>query len=101
MKTSNAIDTFWDYQILNLKNTIRNYHYFLRRFKKEYSDFDISKISSEDVMTFLTKVTEGQKQSIKKRLKQQKESHGQFLTGILSMGLFSKLIIPEIACCLN
>ncbi len=35
-------------------------------FKKEYGNSEISKITSEDVMAFLTKVTDGQKQSTKK-----------------------------------
>jgi hypothetical protein len=35
-------------------------------FKKEYGHFEISKITSEEIMTFLIKVTTGQKQSTKK-----------------------------------
>jgi integrase len=38
----------------------------LAGFKKEYGNSEISKITSEDVMAFLTKVTDGQKQSTKK-----------------------------------
>jgi integrase/recombinase XerD len=38
----------------------------LTGFKKEYGNSEISKISPEDVMAFLTKVTDGQKQSTKK-----------------------------------
>ncbi|MBT4287958.1 MAG: site-specific integrase, partial [Desulfobacula sp.] len=45
---------------------MRNYFYFLTRFKEDYGNFEVSKIKSEDVMIFLTKVTDGQKQSTKK-----------------------------------
>jgi len=38
----------------------------LTGFKKEYGNSEISKITSEDIMGFLTKVTDGQKQSTKK-----------------------------------
>nr|NJM02834.1 hypothetical protein [Desulfobacula sp.] len=93
----------------------------------------MSKITSEDVMAFLTKVADGQKQStkklkfsllrsffnfikdsfdltianpcntplLKKRLKMPRDSHGQLLTGMLSMKLFSRQIIPETGCCSN
>jgi len=67
MKTSNAINTFLDYQQMNSKkNTIRNYQYFLTSFKKEYGNLEISKITSEDIMIFLVKVTNSQKRSTKK-----------------------------------
>ncbi|MDA8134684.1 MAG: phage integrase N-terminal SAM-like domain-containing protein [Desulfobacteraceae bacterium] len=45
---------------------MKNYQLFLTGFKKLYGDSEISKITSEDVMTFLTKVADGQKQSTKK-----------------------------------
>lgn len=38
----------------------------MTRFKKAYGNFELSKITSEDVMNFLTKVTYGQRQSTKK-----------------------------------
>ncbi|WP_407641554.1 site-specific integrase [Desulfobacula phenolica] len=38
----------------------------MTRFKDEYGKYEISEITSEDVMSFLTKVTDGKKQSTKK-----------------------------------
>ena len=48
------------------KNTLKNYRYFLAVFKKEFGNFDISKITSEEIMDFLINVSEGQKQTTKK-----------------------------------
>ncbi|WP_394698580.1 phage integrase N-terminal SAM-like domain-containing protein [uncultured Desulfobacter sp.] len=45
---------------------MRNYCFFLTRFKAEYGNIEVSEITSEHVMVFLTKVTDAQKQSTKK-----------------------------------
>jgi len=48
------------------KNTIINYKCFLAVFEKEFGHYEVSVISSDDIMNFLVKVTEGHISSTKK-----------------------------------
>lgn len=48
------------------KNTIVNYKCFLAVFEKEFGHYEMSMISSDDIMNFLVMVTEGHKSSTKK-----------------------------------
>ena len=48
------------------KNTLRNYKLILTSFRDHFGDIELSSITTEDTLSFLTKVTEGAKQSTKK-----------------------------------
>ena len=48
------------------KNTIRNYEFVLGNFQEHFVDAELSSIKSEDVLDFMTKLTDGNKQSTKK-----------------------------------
>jgi len=66
MKVSKAIEICLDYHRNYSKpNTIRAYESILTRFGLVFSDKDIEEISSEDILTFLNKITDGRKQQNK------------------------------------
>jgi len=48
------------------KNTIQNYRHLLTVFQNEFGNRDVSQVSSDDVLEFLVKITEGLKPSTKK-----------------------------------
>jgi integrase/recombinase XerD len=48
------------------KNTIRNYEFVLGNFQEQFGEAELSSITPEDVLDFMTKLTEGKKQSTKK-----------------------------------
>jgi integrase/recombinase XerD len=58
---------FFDYHRMNSKtNTIRNYELVLSRFCYQFGDRVLGTISSDEILTFLTQITEGTKQSTKR-----------------------------------
>ena len=48
------------------KNTIRNYEFVLGNFQKHFGEAELSSITPEDILDFMTKLTDGNKQSSKK-----------------------------------
>jgi integrase/recombinase XerD len=67
MKISQGVTHFFNYQRMNVKkNTIRNYEYILTNFQNYFGDVDLSSITSEDILEFMSKVSDGTKPSTKK-----------------------------------
>jgi len=67
MRVSEAIKCFSDYHRMNSKaNTIRNYELILSRFCSQFGEREVESITSEEILTFLTRFTEGTKQSTKR-----------------------------------
>jgi len=48
------------------KNTLRNYEFILDKFQHHFDDIDLSSITSEEVLAFLSTVSSGTKQNTKK-----------------------------------
>ena len=67
MKVLEAKRCFFDYHSVNSKpNTIRNYELLLPKFCDQFGHRDLESITSEEVLTFLTRFTEGTKQSTRR-----------------------------------
>ena len=67
MKVSEAKKCFFDYHRINSKpNTIRNYELLLFKFCDQFGHRDLESITSEEVLAFLTRFTEGTKQSTRR-----------------------------------
>ena len=66
MKILKCVPHFFNYQRVNLKkNTIRNYEFVLGNFQEQFGEAELSSITPEDVLDFMTKLTGGKKQSTK------------------------------------
>ena len=48
------------------KNTLRNYEFILNKFQSHFGDIDLSTITSEDILAFMSTVSDGTKQNTKK-----------------------------------
>ena len=48
------------------KNTLSNYEFILNRFQNHFSDIELSTITSEDILAFMSTITDGTKQNTKK-----------------------------------
>ncbi len=48
------------------KNTIRNYEYTLRRFSDQFTERELGSITPDEILLFLTQITEGSKQATKR-----------------------------------
>ena len=67
MKISKAVEICLSYhQNYSKPNTIRAYESILTRFGLVFGDKDIEEISSEDILTFLGKITDGRKPQTKR-----------------------------------
>ncbi len=67
MKVLKATEICLDYHRNYSKpNTIRSYESILTRFSLIFGDKDLEEISSEDILTFLNKITDGRKQQTKR-----------------------------------
>ena len=67
MKVSQGIEQFFEYQRLNVKkNTFSNYELILGTFQNHFGDIELSSISSDSILAFMTEVSGGTKQSTKK-----------------------------------
>jgi integrase len=56
-----------DYHRINSKtNTVRNYEFVFTRFCNQFGDRELESLTNEDILTFLTLLTEGTKQSTKR-----------------------------------
>jgi integrase/recombinase XerD len=51
---------------MSKKNTLRNYELILTSFQNHFGDIELSSITAEDILSFLTKISEGTKQTTKK-----------------------------------
>jgi integrase len=67
MKIHEGLEHFFNYQRLNVKkNTFGNYEFVLGNFHHHFGDIELSSITSEDILEFMTKMYDGTKQSTKK-----------------------------------
>ena len=67
MKISKAIEICLDYHRNYSKpTTIRSYEAILTKFGLIFGDKDLEEVSSEDILTFLGKITDGRKQQTKR-----------------------------------
>ncbi len=67
MKVSKAIKICLDYHRNHSKpNTVRSYEAILTKFGLIFGDTDLEEISSEDILTFLDKITDGTKQQTRR-----------------------------------
>jgi integrase len=67
MKVSQGIRYCLEYHKTNSKeNTVRSCEFVLSRFEQEYGDREINSITSDEILSFLRKITEGTKQSTKR-----------------------------------
>ena len=67
MKVSKAIKICLDYHRNHSKpNTVRSYEAILTKFGLIFGDKDLEEISSEDILTFLDKITDGTKQQTRR-----------------------------------
>jgi len=48
------------------KNTLRNYEFILGNFQAHFGDIDLSTVTSEDILAFMSTITDGTKQNTKK-----------------------------------
>ena len=67
MKTQEAIKFCLQYQKANSKvNTVKNYEFLLGKFGNVYNDCELESITTEDVFSFLTDLSDGRKQNTKR-----------------------------------
>jgi len=67
MKVSKAVQICLDYHRNYSKpNTIRAYESILKKFDLNFGDKDLEEISSDDILSFLNKITDGRKQQTKR-----------------------------------
>jgi len=48
------------------KNTIRNHEYVLKRFREQFAERELISITPDEILLFLTQITEGSKQATKR-----------------------------------
>ena len=51
---------------MSKKNTLRNYEFILSKFQNHFNDIDLSSVTSEDILAFMSTVSDGTKQNTKK-----------------------------------
>jgi len=62
MKISECATHFYNYQGMNVKkNTLRNYEFILTNFENHFNDIELSSITSEDILAFMSTVSDGTK----------------------------------------
>ena len=67
MKVFECVTHFFNYQQMNVKkNTLKNYEFILNNFQDYFGDIKLSSITSEDIVTFMSKSSDGTKPSSKK-----------------------------------
>jgi len=67
MKVSHAIESYQKYHSFNSKkNTIKNYEFLFCRFKEEFGKRDLESIIPDEILSFLTRLTEGNNQTTKR-----------------------------------
>lgn len=67
MNLFQGVAHFFNFQRLNVKkNTLRNYEFVLSKFQNHFNDIELSSITSEDILVFMSTVSDGTKQNTKK-----------------------------------
>ena len=67
MQVSKAIAIWQEYHKSNSKeNTLKAYHVVLSNFELEFGERDMSEITSDEVLSFLSRITESKKQQTKR-----------------------------------
>ena len=67
MKTEQAMDYCLEYHRVNSKeSTVRSFVFVLSKFNHQFGERDMSTITSDEILSFLTPLTEGNKQSTKR-----------------------------------
>jgi integrase len=67
MKVSKVIEICLDYHRNHSKpNTVRSYEAILKKFGLIFGDKDLEEVFSEDILTFLSKITDGRKQQTRR-----------------------------------
>ena len=67
MKVSQATRSFLDYHRMNSKkNTLRNYVHLLTEFSAQFGDREAESMTSEEILSFLGRLTERLRQSTKR-----------------------------------
>jgi integrase/recombinase XerD len=67
MRAAEATRCFLDYHRINSKpHTIRNYELVLTRFCGQFGDRELASLTTDEILAFLTRLTEGTKQSTKR-----------------------------------
>ena len=67
MNASQAIGIFLNYHTVNsAKNTLRNHQFVLSRFSQQFGERETATITDDEILIFLTRLTEGAKQSTKR-----------------------------------
>ena len=66
MKVPQAINYFFDYHRANSKkNTVRSHEFALSKFKSTFGDRDLTSITTDEILSFMSHLTEGKKQRAK------------------------------------
>ena len=66
MIVSNAVNYFLEFHRNNSKmNTVKYYTYVANKFEKSFGEKELDSITSEDILFFLTNLTNGNKQNTK------------------------------------
>ena len=67
MKTEQGMDYCLEYHRVNSKeSTVRSFKFVLSKFNHQFGDRDMNTITSDEILSFLTRLTEGNKQSTKR-----------------------------------
>ena len=67
MKLSHAIESYQKYHSFNSKkNMIKNYNFLFARFNNEFGKRDLKSITPDEILSFLTRLTEGNSQTTKR-----------------------------------
>ena len=67
MKVSQAIQSHKDYHSINSKkNTVKNYAFIFSQFQVEFGERIIDSITPDEILSFLTKITDGNKPTTKR-----------------------------------
>ena len=67
MKISQSVTHFFNYQRMNVKkNTLRNYECILGNFQQHFGDIELQSITSENILAFMSTVSDRTRQNTKK-----------------------------------
>jgi hypothetical protein len=67
MKVSQANGICLNYHKVNsAKNTLRNHQFVVTRFSHHFAEREVGSITGDEILTFLTELTEGRNQSTKR-----------------------------------
>jgi integrase len=67
MKVSRAVDNCLEYHRVNSqRNTLISYEFLLSKFSAAFSDRELGSITSEEILSFLTRLSDGTKQATKR-----------------------------------